>query len=209
MISISQMETQHVDEVVSIHLRSFPGFFLTFLGPRFLHLLYSEIIAMSDSVALVALKDEQVVGFVAGVTHQSSFYGQLVRRRLFAFARSSLGAVIHRPSIIPRLFRALSYSRSSQEAVAQASLMSIAVSPDAAGKGIGQQLVRAFLNEMQANGINSVSLTTDRDNNERTNSFYQKLGFKLAREYVTQEGRAMNEYLIQLEVVTPEEIPQN
>lgn len=163
---------------------------------------------MPDSVALVALKDEQVVGFVVGVTHQSSFYGQLVRRRLFAFARVSLGAAIRQPSIIPRLFRALGYSRSSQEAVAQALLMSIAVAPDAAGVGIGQQLVKAFLDEMQARGITSVSLTTDRDNNERTNAFYQKLGFELARIYVTPEGRAMNEYLIQLGAVTPEEISQ-
>ena len=61
---------------------------------------------------------------------------------------------------------------------------------------------------MQARGVSSVSLTTDRDNNERTNDFYQKLGFELARTYVTPEGRAMNEYLIQLEAVTPEEKSQ-
>lgn len=202
------MEMRHTDDVVSIHLRSFPGFFLTFLGPCFLRLLYSEIIAIPDSVALVALENEQVVGFVAGVTQQSNFYGQLARRRLFAFAHASLSAAIRRPSIIPRLFRALNYSRSSQEAVAQAQLMSIAVSPDAVGKGIGQQLVKVFLDEMQAQGISSVSLTTDRVNNERVNSFYQKLGFELARTYVTPEGRAMNEYLIQLKAVIPEEISQ-
>jgi len=204
MINISPMEMRQVDRVVSIHICSFPGFFLTFLGPRFLHLLYSEIIAMPDSVALVALENEQVVGFVAGVTHQSSFYGQLVRRRLFAFARASLGAALRHPSIVPRLFRALSYSCSSQEAVAQALLMSIAVAPDAAGKGIGQQLVKAFLDEVQTRGINSVSLTTDRDNNKRANGFYQKLGFELARTYVTPEGRAMNEYVIRLDAIAQE-----
>jgi ribosomal protein S18 acetylase RimI-like enzyme len=123
---------------------------------------------------------------------------------LIAFARASLGAAIRRPSILPRLFRALTYSRTSEEAVAQAILMSIAVAPDAAGTGIGQRLVKAFLNEMRGKGIGSVSLTTDRDNNQRTNGFYQKLGFELAHTYITPEGRAMNEYVIQLEAAKSE-----
>lgn len=199
-VNVVPMQRHHLDPVVAIHWSCFQGFFLTFLGPRFLHLLYGEIMAMPDSVALVALKDEQIAGFVVGVTHQSSFYGRLVQRRLFAFARASFGAAIRRPAIIPRLFRALNYSRSSQKAVAPALLMSVAVAPDAAGTGIGQQLVNTFLDEMQARGISSVSLTTDRDNNDRTNRFYQKLGFELARAYTTPEGRAMNEYVIRLEV---------
>jgi ribosomal protein S18 acetylase RimI-like enzyme len=197
-VRIAPMQRQHLDAIVHLHISSFPSFFLTFLGPRFLRLLYDEVLATPESVALVALDYEQVIGFVVGVTHQSSFYGQLIRRRLLAFAYASLGAAIRRPSIIPRLFRALANSWSSKEAVAEALLMSIAVAPDAAGRGIGQLLVKAFLSDMQAKGIDSVSLTTDRDNNDRTNRFYRKLGFELARIYVTPEGRAMNEYFIRL-----------
>lgn len=43
-----------------------------------------------------------------------------------------------------------------------------------------------------------MDLTTDRDNNEATNSFYQKLGFVCERTFMTPEGRAMNEYVIDL-----------
>lgn len=39
-----------------------------------------------------------------------------------------------------------------------------------------------------------ISLETDTIDNETANRFYQKRGFKIARKYVTPEGRMMNEY---------------
>lgn len=199
-ISVIPMESQHIKDVVQIHLARFPDFFLTILGPRFLQLLYREILATPGQVSLVAVEDERVVGFVTGLGHQSRFFGLLVRRRLLSFAWASFTAALRRPSIIPRLFRALTYSRVTQEAAAQALLMSIAVAADMSGRGIGQQLVRRFLSDMQINGVDSVSLITDRDDNERVNMFYQALGFQLLRTYISPTGRAVNEYVIHLEV---------
>ena len=74
--------------------------------------------------------------------------------------------------------------------------MSIAVDPNAAGRGIGKLLIDAFLEEMKRRGVLSVSLTTDRDDNEPVNTFYRNRGFWLTRQFVTPEGRWMNEYLI-------------
>ena len=42
---IRQMERENISRVVEIHLASFPGFFLSFLGARFLSLYYSGICA--------------------------------------------------------------------------------------------------------------------------------------------------------------------
>jgi ribosomal protein S18 acetylase RimI-like enzyme len=196
---ITPMQPHHIQDVVAIHLQSFPGFFLTFLGSKFLWLLYSEILNTADHIAFVAQDHTgSITGFVVGVCHQSGFYTSLARRRWLAFAIASLGAVIRSPSIIPRLLRALSYPRASRSAAAQALLMSIAVAPAAAGRGIGQQLVMHFLSAMKQENVTSVSLTSDRDANERTNRFYQRLGFRIARTYVTPEGRWMNEYVIDL-----------
>ncbi len=197
-ISIIPMESRHVKDVVKVHQARFPGFFLSFLGPRFLRLFYQEILATPGQVSLVAVDGERVVGFVTGLDHQGQFFGRLVRRRLLAFAWTSLAAALRRPSIIPRLFRALTYSRTTREATAQALLMSIAVAADAAGSGIGQQLVRDFLEQMQSKGVDSVSLTTDRYNNDRVNAFYLALGFQLARAYTSPTGRELNEYVIHM-----------
>ena len=80
--------------------------------------------------------------------------------------------------------------------------MSIAVKPDMAGKGVGRLLVTAFLEAMSRKGAAAVSLTTDRDSNDRTNRFYQELGFRIDRVFVTAEGRRMNEYKIEIPVVS-------
>lgn len=197
-ITIVPMQLEHINDVVRVHLASFHGYFLSFLGPKFLRLLYTEIIKESDHVAFVAQDESGVVGFIVGVTHQSGFYARLARERQVAFAMAALGAVIRQIKIIPRLFRALTYSRKSREAAAQALLMSIGVLPEVQQYGVGKRLVITFLNAMKEEKVNEVSLTTDRDSNEKVNNFYQKLGFKLYRTFVTPEGRWMNEYVIDL-----------
>jgi ribosomal protein S18 acetylase RimI-like enzyme len=197
--TVRLMQPKDVPAAVAVHQRAFPSFFLTFLGPRFLHLLYSKVLDEQGGVALVA-EDQggQVCGFVAGVSDQSGFYSRLARRNWLAFSLTSLQALLRRPKIAARLLRALTYGRSSREAAAQALLMSIAVLPECNAQGVGQKLVRRFLQAMQDRRVPAVSLTTDRDANEHANRFYQRLGFQLARSYVTREGRAMNEYVIDL-----------
>jgi len=197
-MAIRDMRHEDIPVVVGIHLQSFPGFFLSFLGPRFLELLYEGIGRHPQGIALVSESDSGIDGFVAGVTDQSGFYKRLIKTRVVRFAGASLGAVLRRPRIIPRLVRALGQSRQSESSAAQACLMSIAVRPGVSGKGAGQALVSAFGEAMAARGIREYCLTTDREGNDRVNRFYLRLGFRLARTFVTPQGRAMNEYVLTL-----------
>ena len=77
-------------------------------------------------------------------------------------------------------------------------LMSIAVHPECQGQGIGKQLVNAFLEEAHQCGADYVNLTTDAENNDAVNIFYQSIGFNKYRTFTTPEKRIMNEYVIQL-----------
>ena len=207
MCTVREMRVGDVPEVVRVHLASFPGFFLSFLGPRFLRLLYGEILRQPDHVALVGLNAAgKVTGFVAGVEKQTGFYARLARRRWWAFGWAAVGAALRRPSVLPRLCRAFTYSRRAGEAACEALLLSVAVLPEAQGTGLGQALVHEFLGQMARRHVGQVSLTTDQDNNERVNRFYRRLGFQLARTYVTHEGRKMNEYIIP--VSSPPALPQ-
>lgn len=79
-------------------------------------------------------------------------------------------------------------------------LASIAVLPAAQGKHIGAALVRAFLHAAALRGAGAVTLTTDSDGNDAVNRFYRHLGFRLARSFITPEGRPMNEYVIGLPI---------
>jgi ribosomal protein S18 acetylase RimI-like enzyme len=192
---IRTMNDGDVEQVVALHMRSFPGFFLTFLGPRFLRLMYRGIAEDEGGVMLVADSGGAIEGFAAGVKQQSGFYSRLLRRAKWSFAFAAASAVLRRPTVVPRLFRALRRPAESVESAAEACLMSIAVDPARAGGGVGKALANAFCDEMARVGAPAVCLTTDRDGNEAVNSFYERLGFTLVRSFRTPEGRWMNEYV--------------
>ena len=195
---IRKMDSADIPAVVQVHLNSFPDFFLTFLGGSFLRELYSATLADPAGIGFVVGEDKGVVGFVTGTSQPAGFYRRLLRQRWWRFAMTAVKPVVKRPSIVPRLLRAFSMPGQATQQAGIGTLMSVAVSPKAQGQGIGQMLVRAFLEEAARRDLLQVDLTTDRDNNEVTNRFYQKLGFVCERTYSTPEGRAMNEYVIDL-----------
>ena len=193
-LKIRRMMESDIEAVVDIHLRTFPGFFLSFLGHDFVVLFYRSIRAAPQGVVLVAAGVEGIQGFAAGVTSQESFYERLVKKHWWRFALSALGAAIRRPSVIPRLFRALRRPSETGQAAAAAALLSIGVSPEAEGKGIGSLIIESFCRELVTRGVTEVCLTTDRDDNARANRFYERHGFHVSNSFVTPEGRAMIEY---------------
>jgi ribosomal protein S18 acetylase RimI-like enzyme len=195
---INIMQAGDMNEVVSVHLASFQGFFLTFLGPRFLRELYAGIIADPTGITFVYRKENHILGFVAGTSQPASFYRRLLHRRMLRFVWVSLIPILKRPAIIPRLLRAYDMPRQAEYGEQCGTLMSLAVAPQAQGMGIGKNLVQAFLNEAACRGLAEINLLTDRLNNESTNQFYLRYGFRLFRSYTTFEGREMNEYRIDI-----------
>jgi ribosomal protein S18 acetylase RimI-like enzyme len=196
---VRKMLLSDVNQVVNVHLTSFQGFFLTILGEKFLRLLYSFIITSPDGVGYVCVdKDEIVIGFVCGTTKPLGFYKRFFKKKWWNIILTILFSIIRDPSIIPRLvWRVLKPPQPSTEP-GTATLMSIAVHPNYQNKGIGKLLVQEFLGEIRRRGIQRVNLTTDKEKNDAVNVFYQRLGFQLARSFVTPEGRWMNEYVITL-----------
>jgi len=196
---LRKMQLSDVDQVVNVHLSSFQGFFLTFLGPRFLSLLYGYLVSSAHGVGYVSLDHgDEIVGFVCGSTQPAGFYRTFFKNQWRRIMLATLWPLICRPSIGPRLLRAVLYPPQASTAQGTATLMSIAVLPERQNKGIGKMLVQEFLIEMQRKGAQQVNLTTDKENNDSVNVFYRRLGFQLVRSFATPEGRWMNEYAISL-----------
>lgn len=196
---IRRMEEKHISRVAAIHLASFPGFFLTFLGSRFLSLYYSGICAAPEGIAYIYLDAAGVpAGFVAGTSDPRGFYSKLLRRDWLRFSLASLGAIIRRPSVVRRIARGVRHPSGNPAGKDVAGLYSIGVLPSLQGTGAGGKLVTAFLEEARRRGCSRVFLTTDRDGNDAANAFYRKMGFRLKREFTTAERRTMNEYWIDL-----------
>lgn len=196
---ICKFTKDYTRQVVAVHTASFPGFFLSLLGPRFLSIFYSALSSAPEGIAFVCMNDVgSPVGFVTGTSNPRGFYSRLLKRDWFSFALAAIPAVIRKPSIIPRVARAVFHPSDNPVGDDVAGLYSIGVLPKLQGTGAGKKLVQAFLEEAKKRGCTRVFLTTDQDNNEAVNAFYVKHGFSIERQFVTPEGRRMNEYWITL-----------
>ena len=198
---IRDMLKDDVEKVTDIHLRSFPGFFLSFLGPPFLRQFYGAMTESRHGAALVICRQNEVAGFICGSNDISGFYRDLIKTRWLQLSLASLPAMLKKPSTAVRLLRAtITKSKAAGENKASGELSSIAVQPEWEGKGLGQALLKAFMEKMKSLGSDELTLATDRDNNDRANAFYIQSGFALTGTYKTPEGRWLNEYTIKLQV---------
>jgi ribosomal protein S18 acetylase RimI-like enzyme len=168
---------------------------LTFLGRNFLRELYRNIILDQSGISIIYEIDRIVQGFVMGTTDAGGFYSRLLKKHWWRFGKAAFLATLRQPRIIPRLIRAFQkpkeYSGEGQQAV----LMSIAVLPLLQGKGIGRAMVEEFLRQAKKIGLNRVSLTTDKNNNQYVNDFYRQMGFRIKCSFFTPEKREMIEYV--------------
>jgi GNAT superfamily N-acetyltransferase len=196
---LSELKSDRIEDVVSVHLKAFPGFFLSFLGKRFLSEFYKSFMEDSQGIGFVAQGDnEEILGVVVGALNPEGYFKRLLKRRWWEFGVASVNAILRKPSSIPRLVRAMFYRGDAPTGQKRALLSSIAVTPDAQGKGIGKLLVSRWVEEAVYRGSKGCYLTTDAENNELVKSFYESLGWKMGGSYVTPGGRRMNRYVFDL-----------
>ncbi|MHB0999817.1 MAG: GNAT family N-acetyltransferase [Armatimonadota bacterium] len=187
--------TKYVDDVVNIHMQTFSGFFLTFLGKGFLRELYKGFIRHDKSNIIGIFDDnDKLLGFLAYSKDISKFYKYLVKKNLRSFAWYGFLAFLKKPKIMLRLIRAFKYSDDSKRNEQYIELSSIGVLPDAKNKGIGSKLINMLKSMYEGREYEYIKLETDKLNNDAVNKFYLKNGFELNNSYCTHEGREMNEY---------------
>src|SRR4030067_3030950 len=104
-----RMEREDIDRVVAVHLAGVPGFFLSFLGPRFLALYYSGVCSAPEGIAFVCLNSGgEPAGVVVGSTNPRGVYSRLLKRDWLRFSLASLDAICRKPSAVGRVARGLS-----------------------------------------------------------------------------------------------------
>lgn len=197
----SAKEKDVIKKVVAIHIKTFNGFFLTFMGKGFLRQMYSSYAQYNDAGLLVAYEDDTPVGFLAYSSDMSGLYKYMIKRKLIPFAWYSLCAFFRKPMVFMRLLRAFLKPSEAKRNEKYVELASIGVSPECKSKGVGSALISELRRITDFNMYRYITLETDAVNNEIANNFYKKNGFELYREYKTREGRKMNEYRCYGEIV--------
>lgn len=183
-----------IDEIVDIHMKSFSGFFLTFLGKGFLKQLYKGFLEEENSNLIVALDvNGKMLGFLSYSSNLSGFYKYLIKKHLISFGWYAMFGFLRNPKIFFRLIRALTYSREAKREEKYIELSSIGVLPINENGGVGTKMID-YLKNLSFKGYQYIKLETDAIDNERVNNFYKKNKFILDHSYSTPEGRIMNEY---------------
>jgi glycosyltransferase involved in cell wall biosynthesis/ribosomal protein S18 acetylase RimI-like enzyme len=163
-----------VPAIARLHVESISAGFLPRLGTRFLRQIYRALLEFPGSVVYVADDGVGPIGFVAGVTDTGEFYRFFARRHA---ARAALAAVprLLRPSNLRRAWETWHYEGGEIDVPAE--LLAMAVVGDARGRGIGTELGRRFLDELQARGVDQVKVVVGHTN-RRAVGAYRRMGFE-------------------------------
>jgi GNAT superfamily N-acetyltransferase len=194
------MAPDDVTAATALHLVAMPEFFLTQLGPRFLATYYRRLLRDNTAIAkVVRAAGGELMGVVVGSINPAGFYGRLLRGAWWAFGWAAIPAVVRSPVVVSRLLRAVRFPSDQPVGESIAGLYSITVDPAHQGRGVGRSLVAAFLRSAEEGGCDSVYLHADAVGNDGWNSLLRRMGWQLRREFVTPEGRRMNEYWYEFE----------
>lgn len=197
MFSIREVESNEkniINDIVTIHLNTFTGFFLTFMGRGFLNQMYRSYCSHNESGLLVAEDKGYVVGFLAYSADFSGLYKYMVKTRLFQFAWFSVGAFLRRPSAFMHIIQAFMKPSKVKRKELYVELASIGVDPAVKNKGVGTLLVNDLKRRVNLKKYAYITLETDAVDNEVAIHFYEKNGFIRERIFETTEGRKMFEY---------------
>ena len=191
-MNIRKATLKDIKGIVEGHCSAFKGFFLTELGSSFLQLYYSSYFMESTAVLLVAENYGEVVGFSSATSLSAGFNTKLVKKNFFRYALKGCVIAFSKPKALINLAKNWSHRDSSVVDNGEyAELMSIAVSPDTQGGGIGKLLIQETEEIMKSLGANKFSLTTDFYNNESTIAFYKRCGYEVMYEYYAYPNRKM------------------
>lgn len=197
MIAIREVKSEEkelINDIVSIHLNTFTGFFLTFMGRGFLNRMYRSYCDHDESGLLIAEDNGKAVGFLAYSGNFSGLYKFMIKTRLIPFGWYSVGAFFRRPSAFMHIIKAFLKPSEVKREEKYVELSSIGVDPTIKSKGVGSLLIDELKKSVDFNKFAYITLETDAVDNDGAIHFYEKNGFVRERMYETDEGRKMYEY---------------
>ena len=197
MIAIREVKSEEkelINDIVSIHLNTFTGFFLTFMGRGFLNQMYRSYCDHNESGLLVADENGKAVGFLAYSGNFSGLYKFMIKTRLIPFGWYSVGAFFRRPSAFMHIIKAFLKPSEVKREEKYVELSSIGVDPTIKSKGVGSLLIDELKKIVDFDKFAYITLETDAVNNDGAIHFYEKNGFVRERMFETDEGRKMYEY---------------
>ena len=166
----SEASSPLMDQIVALHHATFPTGVLARLGNSFMRDYYTAIVCAPEGHLWIAVREAQVLGFLACTTDRSRFETE---HRAGA-ARRALLIRLLTFRMPPRvILRALRKQRLARGLPQSAELLAIAVSPECRREGIGRRLLQEWHTLLRSPGVSEYLVFTD---NEEGYRFYSKSG---------------------------------
>jgi len=172
------LRPRHAAAVAELHVRAFPQFFLTSLGPRFLQRFYAVVLRSEEGFGMGRFVDGQLVAFAVGADRAGGFYRDLARRHAPALGLAALGPLVRRPAAALRIARSFGLQAPADDGPDGPVLLSIARHPGPEGRGAGGAVLAAFEAAVEERGGTTVALATDADDNDHVIAFYRGHGYR-------------------------------
>lgn len=187
-------------QIADLHIANLDQSFLASLGPTFLSEVYRAM-DKSDSGSLIYESvDGQAVGFVTGGTSMGPIYKAMFPR--IAIWGLPLALQLLSLRRIRRVMDILRYSQSPDQggvdALPDAELFSIAVSPSVRGKGVAQKLYTRLLDDFKVKGIERFRIVVGSEL-APAHKFYLKMGAEVAADIELHSGETSKVYVHTIE----------
>lgn len=192
-MEIKKILKKDLDALIEVHKNSFNGFFLTGLGDEFLKTYYNSLRKDQRAILLGMYDEENLLGFCAATYLSKGYNTYLIKNNLLNYLIVGIKILFSKPTAILRLVKNFSKGDSTniKDNGEYAELLSIGVSVNNQGKGVGKTLLLELEKELKLKGCSNLSLTTDFYNNEKTIEFYKRLGYSFYYEFITYPNRKM------------------
>ena len=164
MISVREVQSNEkklINEIVSIHLNTFEGFFLTFMGRGFLNQMYKSYCDYEYAGLLVAEDGNKTLGFLAYSSNFSGLYKYMIKTKIIPFAWYSIGAFFRKPSAFMHIIKAFLKPGEAKRKERYVELASIGVDPKSKSKGVGSKLIDELKNRVDFKKYAYITLETD------------------------------------------------
>lgn len=182
-------------QITDIHQREIKKGFLGTLNINFLEKIYSAIIESENSFCVVAEKNQEVVGFISGVTNLDKFYFYFLKKYFFS-AVFFLFSEIFNLRKIKKIFEVLFYPEKEKD-LPKAELLTIAVKNQFQGQGIANQMFERFVFEMKKRGVDDFKVVVG-EKLLPAIRFYEKSGFKFVKNINIHAKELSRVYIYQI-----------
>jgi len=192
-IELKYLQVEHARQVAALHIECISTGFISSTGIDFVTSLYEAIAQSKTSFGVVAVQDNNVLGFAAFTLNINKLYKSVVWRKGLKFALLLAGQML---SIIriKKMLETLFYpSRIKNMNLPSAELLSIAVASEEQRKGLAGKLIEKGLQHYKETDIDKIKVLVGVDN-KAGNKLYLKYGFELAGQ-INNHGVLSNIYI--------------